>query len=1069
MARNFEWWTDDHTFSTDMRILSLGAYDAILGMDWLKQHGDMWCNWAKRTLQFDYKGKTIKLQGIQTPTQEEPTEIPIDQVLKWSKGNDVWAIAVIEDCTSEPTTPVPGEIQPVLQQYTDVFSEPQALPPPREYDHAIALVPGAAPINARPYRYSPLHKDEIERQVNAMLQAGLIVPSMSPFASPVLLVQKKDGTWRFCIDYRRLNEITIRNTFPMPVIDELLDELAGSKLFSKLDLRAGYHQIRMREGDEEKTAFKTHHGHYQFRVMPFGLSNAPATFQCVMNSVLQPCLRKFVLVFMDDILIYSPSLPEHVRHLSLVLDLLRQHQLFVKESKCSFAQTQLEYLGHIVSAEGVATDPKKTAAMVAWPRPTTVTELRGFLGLTGYYRKFVRAYGILAKPLTNLLKRKAFEWSAEAEEAFLALKTAMSTTPVLTLPDFSKQFVVETDACDAGVGAVLMQDGHPIAFLSKALSLHHKSLSIYEKEFLALIMAVERWRSYLQRGEFIIKTDHQSLTYLEDQTLHSTMQRKAMARLMGLQFRIKYKKGVDNTAADSLSRVAAVLQLHAVSAARPAWIQEVINSYVTDSEAQAKIQALAVSSPDEQGYSLCNGLIKLQERVWIGNNTALQTKLISAFHSSAIGGHSGILPTYQRLKRMFAWQGMKVAVENFIKQCSICQHAKHEHTKPAGLLQPLPLPAGIWRELTMDFVEGLPLSGNANVIMVVVDRLSKYAHFVPLKHPFTVSVADAFLDNVVKLHSVPLSIVSDRDKIFTSQLWKELFKSMGTNLHFSTAYHPQTDGQTERVNQCMEMYLRCMVHGAPKQWRKWLPLAELWYNSTFHSSLGCSPFKAVYGCEPNFGLLPVEDTTIQTDAATMLAERQQQLDKLKSHLAAAQLRMKLQADKNRTEKEYQVGEQVLLKLQPYAQSSLVNRPYPKLAFKFFGPYKILERIGKVAYKLDLPDSSAIHPVFHVSQLKNFVPDHSPVFSTLPVFPELDTGDPEPEEILERRLVKKGNAVVPQGLIKWKGIAADSATWEDINMLKERFPAARAWGQARSPGEAGVTTTTRYPDAATAKA
>jgi hypothetical protein len=298
-------------------------------------------------------------------------------------------------------------------------------------------------------------------------------------------------------------------------------------------------------------------------------------------------------------------------------------------------------------------------------------------------------------------------------------------------------------------------------------------------------MAVERWCSYLQRGEFIIKTDHQSLTFLADQTLHSPMQRKAMARLMGLQFRIKYKKGIENMAADSLSRVADVIHLHAVSEARPVWIQEVLNSYVTDSEAQAKIQELAVTSPNEQGYSLQNGLIKFHERVWIGNNTALQTKLISAFHSSAIGGHSGIFPTYQRLKRMFAWNGMKLAVENFVKQCSICQHAKHEHSKPAGLLQPLPLPAGIWRELTMDFIEGLPVSGTANVIMVIVDRLSKYAHFVPLKHPYTAaSVATAFLENVVKLHSVPLSIVSDRDKIFTSQLWKELFKSMGTKLHF---------------------------------------------------------------------------------------------------------------------------------------------------------------------------------------------------------------------------------------------------------------------------------------------
>jgi hypothetical protein len=358
----------------------------------------------------------------------------------------------------------------VLDEFDTVFSKPQGLPPHCTYDHAIALQPDAAPVNAQPYRYSSMHKDEIERQVKAMLASGVISSSMSPFASPVLLVQKKDGEWRFCIDYRRLNELTIKNTFPMSVIDELLDELTGAQFFFKLDLRAGYHKIRMRPEDEEKTAFKTHQGHYQFRVMPFGLCNAPATCPCVMNSILSPCLHRFTLVFMDDILVYSPDLSTHATHLSAVLQLLRDNQFYVKPSKCSFTQTELEYLGHIVSAQGIATDPRKTQAMQEWPRPTTLTELRGFLGLIGYYRKFVRHYGIIAKPLSNLLKKKEFSWPSEAQAAFEQLKLAMTTTLVLALPNFSRQFVVKTDVCEIGIGAVLMQDGHPLAFLSKALS-----------------------------------------------------------------------------------------------------------------------------------------------------------------------------------------------------------------------------------------------------------------------------------------------------------------------------------------------------------------------------------------------------------------------------------------------------------------------------------------------------------------------------------------------------------------------------------------------------------------------
>ena len=346
-----------------MRVLDISAFDAILGYDWLKPHSPMTCHWAKKTMEFVHRGHQVKLQGLLTPDPTIP-ELTADQLVKCWKGNEVWALVMVHEVLPPSSDVLPKEIQGLLQDYADVFAAPNTLPPNRIYDHSIPLLPNAVPVNSRPYRYSPHHKDEIERQVKEMLQAGLIVPSCSPFASPVLLIQKKDGSWRFCVDYRRLNELTIKNRFPMPIMEEILEELAGSHYFTKLDMRSGYHQVKIKPEDEHKTAFKTHHGHYQFRVMPFGLKNAPATFQCLMNSILAPFLRKFVMVFLDDILIYSPSLPAHVDHLKQVLDQLRAHNLYMKLSKCSFAQLQLEYLGHIISGAGVATDPAKTIAMV---------------------------------------------------------------------------------------------------------------------------------------------------------------------------------------------------------------------------------------------------------------------------------------------------------------------------------------------------------------------------------------------------------------------------------------------------------------------------------------------------------------------------------------------------------------------------------------------------------------------------------------------------------------------------------------------------------------------------------
>ncbi|KAL4591834.1 hypothetical protein LXL04_004807 [Taraxacum kok-saghyz] len=989
----------------DFLPLNLGNSDIILGIQWLAKLGPVTTNWRTQSMQFQMDGKTSVLQGDSSLECCQVSLKTMMKTLKNQKGGYYVQVNQVDGEGELTAGPTPEFLTDLIQDFQDVFNMPEGLPPTRGREHLIRLNEGTNPVNVRPYRYPQIQKEEISKLTKEMLKAGIIQPSISPFSSPVLLVKKKNGAWRFCVDYRALNKVTVADKYPIPIIDELLDELHGAQLFTKLDLKSGYHQIRVKAEDVPKTAFRTHEGHYEFLVMPFGLTNAPATFQSLMNDIFRPFLRKFVLVFFDDILIYSRTRDQHREHVSKVLLSLREHQLYVNHEKCNFGQESVAYLGHVISGQGVAVDPEKIKAIVEWKSPATLRELRGFLGLTGYYRKFIRGYASIAAPMTDLLKKGNFYWSHEAEKSFAQLKEIMTTAPILAMPDFQQVFIIETDASGYGVGAVLMQEGHPIAYYSQVLGTRNRTKPIYEKELIAIVWAVQKWRHFLLGRHFIIRTDQKSLRFSLEQWVIRNQYQKWVCKLMGYQFKIHYKKGTTNMAADALSRkLETDSELQTISSTTVFSLEDVYKEIEQDrfiQQLKAQVQAHLKPFP---GFRVDHGRLYYQDRLVLPPKSPFIAKLLMEYHDSAAGGHSGDLKTYHRLAREWYWDGMRKDIKKYVQECAVCQQQKHSTTRPAGLLQPLDLPNQVWEAVTMDFVEGLPKSYGVDVILVVVDRLSKYAHLMGLKHPFTAeSVAKVFIKEIVRLHGFPTSIVSDRDRIFISKFWRELFRLQGTTLKRSTSYHPQTDGQSEVVNKTIETYLRCFISGNAKEWARWLPWAEFWYNTSHHVTIKCTPFKALYGRDPPGVTRYEKGQTAVASLEDQLVERDAILDELKFNILRAQQRMKTMEDKKRREVEYQVGDRVYLKLQPYRQKSVKSRPCEKLSPPSI-PCIAAEKNHRGS---DLED---------ISKTKV-----------------------DPEELLGVRIREQSRENRREVLIKWKGMPEAEATWEDFLTIGHLFP------------------------------
>ena len=993
------------------------------------------------------RNKGEQLESIDSMIFETP--IPTEDYSSLLQQIEEMDLAKDSDLTKEEQQ----RLKEFLKNNVDIFAKnpknPGQIP---GIQHAINTG-DHPPIKLRPQRISPIEEEIIRKEVQVMKDASIIRTSKSPWAFPVVLVPKPDGSIRFCIDYRKLNAITKKDVYPLPRIDDTLDKLAGKRIFSTMDLASGYWQIGLKEEDKEKTAFISCAGLFEFNVMPFGLCNAPATFQRLMDSVLDEVGLKVGRDYIDDIIVGSDNMEEHLTELNQLFQSLRKTKLRMKLSKCMFAKRSVKFLGHVVSKDGVKPNPDKIEAIVKMKPPIDITGLRRFLGLTSYYRKFVRNYSKIAEPLNRLLQKGSlYRWNEQCQKAFEELKERLTSAPILAYPDFKKEFRLETDASDFGIGAVLAQKDEEgkervIAYASRTLSKPERNYTTTEKECLAVVWAIGLFRPYLYGRKFVAITDHASLKWLCNMKEPGGKLARWGIKLQHHDMEIQDRPGKSNQNADALSRmddnnvIRSIEELEEPGEQEKRWLRwikslekvavEDREENQTEGSFKKDIQLVRAIETDDYTYnqmrkcqrddkdlapiicfletgSLLNdmdgerynrfvdevsqhqlvnellyrevethrGAKKNQKVLRLVVPKPLRAVVLRECHNHLFGGHLGVKRTYAKLEERYYWKGMYQDVKNWIAVCDDCTMRKAVPDAKAGLMLSVPCyePFDV---VGADFLGPLPTTDNGNTyILTFTDHFTKWVEAFALSSSDAETVAKCFVEGIVCRHGKPKKLLTDRGKAFIGKMMEEIKRLLEVKSLHTSAYHPQTNGLTERFNKTLMEMLSMYTSDHQKDWDVFLPYVIQAYRTSVHPTTGETPFFLMHGRNAN--LPSILDRLYLDDKEEGDTESYKQ--RLVANLKETWKEVKYLGDKIRQERE--AGSMLTRHEHDYKTGDLVwlytlhktKGLSKKLQTRWHGPYRITAMTSPVNAQLQTLNNRAIKQIVHVSRLKKYVKD-----------------------------------------------------------------------------------------------